>query len=58
MMPSVSQALTRHNVLNCYYGEFVERHNLNSGWISVRTEPRYFTNYLGPEKQAGHSERE
>ncbi|HNV80571.1 MAG: M14 family zinc carboxypeptidase [Tenuifilaceae bacterium] len=48
MMPSVSQALTsKHNVLNCYYGEFVERHNLNSGWISYASEPRYFTNYLG-----------
>jgi hypothetical protein len=48
MMPTVSKELWEKNkVLNCFYGEFTERANIESGWISYASEPRYFTNYLG-----------
>ncbi len=48
MMPGVSKILTeKHNVLNCFYGEFNDMLNPDSGWISYASEPRYLVNYMG-----------
>jgi hypothetical protein len=48
MMPAVSGILTqKHNVLNCFYGEFTDLKNPEAGWISYASEPRYLVNYMG-----------
>ena len=48
MMPAVSAILTqKHNVLNCFYGEFTDLKNPEAGWISYASEPRYLVNYMG-----------
>ena len=48
MMPVVSAILTqKHNVLNCFYGEFTDLKNPEAGWISYASEPRYLVNYMG-----------
>ena len=48
MMPSVSGILKeKYNVLNCFYGEFIDLKNPENGWISYASEPRYLTNYMG-----------
>jgi len=48
MMPSVHKNLRdKHKVENVFYGEFVDRMNLEMGWISYASEPRYIVNYVG-----------
>jgi len=48
MMPQVSKTLTeKYNVENIFYGEFIDRLNIDKGWISYAAEPRYFVNYIG-----------
>ncbi len=48
MMPTVHRVLwDKYNVENIYYGEFVDRLNMEKGWISYASEPRYLVNYIG-----------
>lgn len=48
MMPDVSHKLrTKYEVDNCFYGEFIDRENIDKGWISYAAEPRYLVNYIG-----------
>jgi len=48
MMPDISKVLKeKYNVLNCFYGEFNDMLNPDSGWVSYASEPRYLVNYLG-----------
>ncbi len=48
MMPEMTSILTnKYKTLNCFYGEFVNRESIDSGWISYASEPRYLTNYIG-----------
>ncbi|MBN1338509.1 MAG: hypothetical protein JXA03_04250 [Bacteroidales bacterium] len=48
MMPEVHEMLlANRNVENIFYGEFIDRLNPDSGWISYASEPRYLVNYIG-----------
>jgi hypothetical protein len=48
MMPWVSQnVLEKYHILNCYFGEFIDRADRSKGWFSYASEPRYMTNYVG-----------
>ncbi|NOX47500.1 MAG: M14 family metallopeptidase [Chlorobi bacterium] len=48
MMPDVSKTLSgKYNVENVFYGEFIDRMNLEKGWVSYASEPRYLVNYIG-----------
>jgi hypothetical protein len=48
MMPDVSKTLSgKYYVENVFYGEFIDRMNLDKGWISYACEPRYLVNYIG-----------
>lgn len=48
MMPDVhSQLRDNYKVENLFYGEFVERLDLDKGWISEASETRYLVNYIG-----------
>ncbi|MCB2201265.1 M14 family metallopeptidase [bacterium] len=48
MMPYVSKTLlNKYNVENVFYGEFIDRLNIDKGWISYASEPRYLVNYVG-----------
>jgi hypothetical protein len=48
MMPHVSETLlTKYQVENIFYGEFIDRLNIDKGWISYASEPRYLVNYVG-----------
>jgi hypothetical protein len=48
MMPAVSETLLKkYDVENIFYGEFIDRLNLEKGWISYASEPRYLVNYVG-----------
>jgi len=48
MMPEVhSLLMDKYHVENIFYGEFVDRLNLDKGWISEACEPRYLVNYIG-----------
>ncbi|MCD4664852.1 MAG: M14 family metallopeptidase [Bacteroidales bacterium] len=48
MMPQVSKALSeKYDVENIFYGEFIDRLNIDKGWISYAAEPRYLVNYIG-----------
>ncbi len=48
MAPAVSGLLTRkYSVENVFYGEFMDRKNIEKGWISYAPEPRYLWNYIG-----------
>jgi len=48
MMPSVHNTLlNNYNVENVFYGEFINRMNIDKGWISYASEPRYVVNYVG-----------
>lgn len=48
MMPGIrDDLLNKRNVENLYYGEFIDRLNPDSGWISYASEPRYLVNYIG-----------
>ncbi len=48
MMPEVSETLlNKYHVENIFYGEFIDRLNIDKGWISYASEPRYLVNYVG-----------
>ena len=48
MMPDVHKnLLDKYNVENIFYGEFLDRMNVDTGWISYASEPRYLVNYVG-----------
>jgi len=48
MMPAVHTNLfEKHNVENVFYGEFMDRMNIDTSWISYASKPRYFVNYVG-----------
>ena len=48
MMPSVKTKLFEtYKVENVFYGEFIDRLNIDKGWISYAAEPRYLVNYIG-----------
>lgn len=48
MMPGVSGTLlNKYEVENIFYGEFIDRLNIDKGWISYASEPRYLVNYVG-----------
>lgn len=48
MMPAVSKTLlNKYKVENVFYGEFIDRLNIDKGWISYASEPRYLVNYVG-----------
>lgn len=48
MVPSISSTLLKkHNVLNCYYGEFNDMLKPENGWFYEACDPRYMTNYYG-----------
>jgi hypothetical protein len=47
-MPAISSKLLKErHIENVFYGEFINRLDLEKGWISYAAEPRYFTNYIG-----------
>jgi hypothetical protein len=39
--------LNKYNVENVFYGEFIDRKDIEKGWISYASEPRYIWNYIG-----------
>ena len=48
MMPDVHETLLeKYKVENVFYGEFLDRMNVDTGWISYASEPRYLVNYVG-----------
>ena len=48
LMPTVhNNLLKNYNVENIFYGEFIDRMNIDKGWISYASEPRYVVNYVG-----------
>ncbi|MCF8405529.1 MAG: hypothetical protein K9H58_16405 [Bacteroidales bacterium] len=48
MMPGVHRTLwDKYDVENIFYGEFLDRMNVDTGWISYAAEPRYLVNYVG-----------
>jgi len=48
MMPEVSETLLNsYHVENIFYGEFIDRLNIDKGWVSYASEPRYLVNYVG-----------
>lgn len=48
MMPSIHNTLlNNYDVENVFYGEFIDRLNIDKGWISYASEPRYVVNYVG-----------
>jgi len=48
MMPEVSETLLKkYHVENIFYGEFIDRLNIDKGWVSYASEPRYLVNYVG-----------
>ncbi len=54
MMPSVHKnLLSKYLVENIFYGEFIDRLNIDSGWISYAAEPRYLVNYVGLRNRIG-----
>jgi hypothetical protein len=48
MMPEVHKnLLEKYKIENCFYGEFNDMGNLDSGYVSYAHEPRYIVNYVG-----------
>mgnify|MGYP006281088517 CR=1 FL=1 len=48
MMPDVHRTLfEKYNVENVFYGEFIDRMQMEKGWMSYASEPRYMVNYIG-----------
>lgn len=48
MVPEMSKSLlTKYKVENCFYGEFNDMLNPESGWFYDAAEPRYLVNYYG-----------
>jgi hypothetical protein len=54
MIPEMSVTLlNRYKVENCYYGEFNNMMNPESGWFYDAAEPRYLVNYFGLRNRLG-----
>ncbi len=54
MMPEMSKTLSdKYNILNCFYGEFLDMLKPEKGWILDASEPRYMTNYYGIRNRLG-----
>ena len=54
MMPDVHKTLwDKYDVENIFYGEFLDRMNVDTGWISYAAEPRYLVNYVGIRNRLG-----
>ncbi len=48
MMPAVHNTLwNKYDVENVFYGEFVDRMNIDKGWYMYAAQPRYLVNYIG-----------
>jgi len=48
MMPWVHNTLSdQYNTLNCFYGNFRNRDNIDNGWVVDAVGPRYIVNYIG-----------
>jgi hypothetical protein len=48
MMPEVHDKLySKYNVENVFYGEFIDKMNIDKGWNQYAAEPRYLVNYVG-----------
>lgn len=48
MMPSIHRTLwDKYDVENVFYGEFLDRGNIDTAWSSYACEPRYLVNYVG-----------
>jgi dipeptidyl-peptidase-4 len=54
MMPEMSNHLREeYKTENCFYGEFIDRGNIDKGWISYAAAPRYMSNYIGVRNRLG-----
>lgn len=54
MMPEVHETLwNKYDVENVFYGEFFDRMNVDTGWISYAAEPRFLVNYVGVRNRLG-----
>jgi hypothetical protein len=54
MIPAMSRTLLdKYKVENCYYGEFANMMNPESGWMYDAAEPRYLVNYFGLRNRLG-----
>ena len=54
MMPGVHRTLwDKYDVENVFYGEFFDRMNVDTGWISYAAEPRFLVNYIGIRNRLG-----
>jgi hypothetical protein len=54
MMPEMNKTLLeKYKVENCFYGEFIDHGNLDSGYVSYAHEPRYLVNYMGIRNRLG-----
>ncbi len=48
MMPEVHNTLRdKYKVENVFYGQFLDRMNVDTSWVSYAAEPRYLVNYVG-----------
>jgi hypothetical protein len=54
MMPAVHLHLKEnYKTENLFYGEFINQLNIEEGWISYASEPRYLVNYIGVRNRFG-----
>jgi len=54
MVPEMSATLLKkYKVENCYYGEFINMMDPESGWYYDASEPRYLVNYFGLRNRLG-----
>jgi len=54
MIPEMSSTLlNKYKVENCYYGEFMNMMDPESGWYYDASEPRYLVNYFGLRNRLG-----
>lgn len=54
MMPAVHLGLKEnYKTENLFYGEFINQLNIEEGWISYASEPRYLVNYIGVRNRLG-----
>ncbi|MFC2136116.1 M14 family metallopeptidase [Bacteroidota bacterium] len=48
MMPWVQKTLSeKYKTLNCFYGNFIDRADIDKGWAVGAVGPRYIVNYIG-----------
>jgi len=54
MMPAVHLHLKEnYKTENLFYGEFINQLNIEEGWVSYASEPRYLVNYIGVRNRLG-----